>query len=155
MRIGVVSDTHDDAPLCRIAAAWLDAQGLDLVLHLGDVTTLATLRAFDKLPLVALRGNNDAAIPGLSNAWEHVVEDVRVGATHGHLRGEMARLLGSCDVLLHGHSHARREERVGRCLVMNPGALHRAPVKTLALLELPSARVAFHEVTPERVVPLG
>lgn len=153
MRIGVVSDSHDNAELCAAAVAFLGAQGLDLVLHLGDVTTPETLRLFEPLPIVALRGNNDF-FDGLSDAWEHVVDGVRVGATHGHVRREMSRLLGSCDVVLHGHSHERRVERVGRCLVVNPGALHRAAVKTLAILELPSARVRFFEVSPDRVAAL-
>ena len=155
MRIGLVSDSHDHAPYCRSAVDFLADEGLDLVLHLGDVTTRETLRAFEPVVDVTLRGNNDVALAGLSDAWEHVADGVRIGATHGHLRHEMTRLLGSCDVVAHGHSHLRRVERVGRCLVVNPGALQRATTKSLAVLELPSQRVTFYEVTPERVAPLA
>lgn len=154
MRIGLVSDTHDNAVLSAQAAAFFAREGHDLVLHLGDVTTPATKRLFEELPLVVLRGNNDFAIEGLSDSWEHVEGEVRLGATHGHLRDEMARLLGSCDVVFHGHTHMRRRERMGRALVVNPGALQRARVHTIATMDTRDLSIAFHAVTPDGVLTL-
>jgi predicted phosphodiesterase len=58
------------------------------------------------------------------------------------------------DLLLHGHSHRMRNERVGRTRVVNPGALHRAAVRTVGIVELPALAVAFYEVRPEGARPL-
>ncbi|HEX2021290.1 MAG TPA: YfcE family phosphodiesterase [Candidatus Thermoplasmatota archaeon] len=163
MRIGLVADTHDNLPLCRAAARFLRDEAPDLVLHLGDVTSPATLDAFEGLRAQVLVGNNDDARalgrkaealgwPAPARDWSATLDGVLVAAHHGHLP---PRLPGEPDVLLHGHTHRRRAETAGRTLVVNPGALFRAPTKTIAVLELPARRVAFFEVKEEGVSPLG
>jgi hypothetical protein len=47
-----------------------------------------------------------------------------------------------------------RNEVVGRTRVVNPGALHRAAVKTVATVELPALEVRFFEVTPDEAISL-
>jgi predicted phosphodiesterase len=47
------------------------------------------------------------------------------------------------DYLLHGHSHLTRDERVGRTRIINPGALHRAREKTVALLDTATDALKF------------
>jgi uncharacterized protein len=47
------------------------------------------------------------------------------------------------DYLLQGHSHVRMDERVGRMRVINPGALHRANPKTVAVLDTESDALQF------------
>ena len=74
-----------------------------------------------------------------------------MAAHHGHRAPPLA---DEPDLLLHGHTHKRRLERVGRTLVLNPGALQRAHVKSLALVDLPALDVRFYEVAPEAVRPL-
>jgi predicted phosphodiesterase len=41
----------------------------------------------------------------------------------------------------HGHTHRRREERVGKTLVLNPGAIYRANPHTFAIVDLPLLEV--------------
>lgn len=146
MLVGLVSDSHDNEPLVRLAVAFFRAQKVDLVLHLGDVTTPETLALFEGLPVQAVKGNNDALLPALPDSWQSNLAGVDVFATHGHVKKRVERAIGMADVVLHGHTHRRRAERIGGTLVVNPGALFRADVKTLALLRLPDADVAFHEV---------
>lgn len=150
MMLGLVSDTHDNAPLARHVAAFFRERRVDTTFHLGDVTQPETLEPFAGMPMVIVRGNNDEE-EAWPRSWQQEFAGVRVGATHGHMRGELARLAASCDVVLHGHTHRRRVERENGRLVVNPGALHRASVHTCALLELPSKRVAFYEVAPTGV----
>ncbi|HET7159093.1 MAG TPA: metallophosphoesterase family protein, partial [Burkholderiales bacterium] len=55
-RVGVISDTHG---MLRDAAATM-LQGCELIVHAGDIGSLAVLEALRKIaPLVAVRGNND------------------------------------------------------------------------------------------------
>jgi putative phosphoesterase len=144
MMLGLVSDTHDNTPLAAHVAAFFRERRVDTVFHLGDVTQPETLDPFDGLPLVVVRGNNDEE--PWPDTWQQEIAGVKVGATHGHMRGPLARLLADCDVVLHGHTHRRRAEKVGHALVVNPGALHRATTRTCALLELPAKRVVFYAV---------
>ena len=51
------------------------------------------------------------------------------------------------DYLLQGHTHVRQDVRVGRTRVINPGALHRANPKTVALLNTSNDFVEFLEIT--------
>lgn len=149
MLIGLVSDTHDNTVLARQAASFFHGRAVDQVFHLGDVTQPETLDGFEGLPLVVVRGNyDDEPWP---DTWTQELAGVKLGATHGHLRGHMTRLARECDVLLHGHTHARRAVREGSCLVVNPGALYRTTTHTCALLELPSLKVVFYRVEPHRV----
>lgn len=144
MLLGLVSDTHDNAPLAQHVAGFFRERRVEQVFHLGDVTQPESLDPFEGLPLIVVRGNNDEE--PWPTTWQQTLAGVRVGATHGHMRGELKRLAGECDVVLHGHTHKHRAERENGALVVNPGALHRAPVKTCALLELPSKLVVFYAV---------
>lgn len=157
MILGLVSDSHDNLAAAERVAAFFRARHVDLVVHLGDVCTARTLRPFRGMRGIVLRGNNDddpaldveaedAEWQGPQTSWEALIDGLRVGATHGHHRGELANLIGRCDVALHGHTHVRKAEQVGRCLVVNPGALYRATPRTCALLELPTKQVEFYVV---------
>jgi predicted phosphodiesterase len=47
---------------------------------------------------------------------------------------------------VHGHTHERRDERRGGTRIVNPGALHRAPAFTVAVLVPSEDRLDFLEV---------
>ena len=165
MRLGLVSDSHDNLAPARTAAAFLRAQACDLVLHLGDVTTADTVGVFHGLPMRFIRGNNDDnrdlapalarhGFPKLTDAWTETLAGVTVAAHHGHYPPALAGV-AEPDLLLHGHTHRRRCEKVGRTLVVNPGALYRATTHSLAVVELPSLDVRFYAVTREGVEPMA
>jgi hypothetical protein len=61
-----------------------------------------------------------------------------IAVTHGHDHQIMWRILAdtSYDYLLHGHTHVASDNRVGPLRIINPGALHRASRKSVALLDL-------------------
>lgn len=151
MRLGLVSDSHDNIALCETVASFFRDSQVDQVFHLGDVTGEDALVPFEGLPLITLRGNNDDELPTLPTTWQQEFAGVKVAATHGHLRAEMARLSSEADILLHGHTHARRAETVGGCLVVNPGALYRTWTKTCALLDVRTRTPTFYAVDEKGV----
>ena len=63
------------------------------------------------------------------------------------LHGDDERLLhetiagGEYDLVCHGHTHVPKLEHVGKTLVVNPGALYRAPRRTIAIAQLPAMQV--------------
>jgi putative phosphoesterase len=132
MRVGVVSDTHDNARnVARIVEVLREAR-VERVIHTGDITRPATLRLFAALevPLFGVYGNNDRdratlaaaaaelgfalADPPLELHWA----ERRIVVVHD--RKEHPEL-PSCDVFLHGHDHRLALERVNGTLVFNPG----------------------------------
>lgn len=165
MRLGLISDSHDNLPLVDVARRVFRDAGCDRVLHLGDITTPEVVRRLADLPIAFLRGNNDLdpvldatlrelGLPPLQDVWTGSLAGVPAIALHGHRKPQLARHVGSTPLVLHGHTHARRAERVGDSLVVNPGALFRVRTRTVALLEAPGLAVRFHALDEDGARPL-
>jgi predicted phosphodiesterase len=68
------------------------------------------------------------------------IDGVPVAATHGHQGDQLQAFIrsGRYDYVFHGHTHRRRDERVGDTRVINPGALGgvRYENRSVAILDL-------------------
>lgn len=124
MIIGLIADTHG---LVRPEA--LEAlQGADLILHAGDVGGSHVLAALGAIaPVHAVSGNGDVAgTPGLLPRLDLTFDGVSVHVSHGHELGAPTpmRLVEryEADVIVYGHTHRPLIQRIGRQLVVNPGA---------------------------------
>jgi len=149
MRIGILSDTHNQVARTARAVQILIAEGVEALCHCGDLTGPDVVAECGRLPSYYVFGNNDfeedllrlemARVGGtcLGRGGELVLNGRRVAMTHGDSPRDVRRLLAlEPDYLLLGHSHRAADERVGRTRRINPGALHRASERTVALLDL-------------------
>jgi putative phosphoesterase len=70
-----------------------------------------------------------------------------IHGTHPPLINALAKS-GEYGVVVHGHTHMPREERVGGALIVNPGEVcgYITGKRTLALLDTASGRVEFLEL---------
>ncbi len=163
MKIGVMSDSHGrDERLARAAAALVE-RGADALVHCGDLGGPAALAVLGRAgrPAYAVSGNVDRDVAGLEMAAERegvsfhseVIEvplgdDRYLVATHGNdeeLLHELA-LVHQFPYLCHGHTHRRRDERVGPVRVINPGCLHQprgGEHYTVALLDTDTDTLEF------------
>jgi putative phosphoesterase len=125
------------------------------VVHCGDIEDAPTVRMFAGLETHFVFGNCDSNHSELREAmretgatlhegWGHLeLDGIKIGWTHG----DDARLLrelensGHFDYVFHGHTHKAAQRHVGGTLVVNPGALQRARVKTFVVLDLPSGEL--------------
>ncbi|MGH7689629.1 MAG: metallophosphoesterase family protein, partial [Gemmatimonadaceae bacterium] len=121
--VGLISDTHG---LVR-PEVFTALDGVELILHAGDVGdgVLEELAAI--APVRAVYGNTDApGDPALAAALEQMVGGVRVHVSHGHELGSPTpeKLLAAydADVLVYGHTHRPLLVNVGGRWVVNPGA---------------------------------
>ncbi len=159
MILGILSDTHDRLARAARAVAALVAGGAEALVHCGDLTGPAIVRACGGLPSYYVFGNNDddedalnRAIAevggvGLGRGGEVALGGRRVAVTHGHSIREVNRLAADApDYLLYGHSHLLGDERRGPTRWINPGALHRAPRWTVALLDLEADDLRYLEI---------
>lgn len=165
MILGVLSDSHGQHRRTANALRLLKAVGAEAFVHCGDICGDRVIDQFAGLRAWLIPGNCDqieratvlyAATVGVKLEVEKpLVLDLagrRIAVFHGH-EAVYARLMESADgqpefdYVLHGHTHDARDERVGRYRVINPGALHRAAVYTVATINLASDAVAHWVVT--------
>ncbi len=139
MKIGVISDTHDQVENILKAVDLLNKEGVELVIHCGDWVAPFTLAFYKNLkaPIKGVFGNNDgdrflhpirAKKFGVNIEFEErilslVIEDRKIFVYHGDY-GEVTNALVACgtyDAVFHGHTHKRVNELVGKTLSLNPG----------------------------------
>jgi uncharacterized protein len=157
MRLGILSDTHDELDRTNRAVRILRNAGAEALVHCGDLLSAPIVQAISALPAWFVFGNNDAdSVPALRAAadefrvvclgWSGVIEleAQPIGVVHGHLTSDVRRVLASRPTfLLSGHSHMRADVMVDSIRHINPGALHRADAFTVAILELSSGTLRF------------
>ena len=153
MRIGVVSDTHNNLKNCQRIVELFNEDGVDAVVHTGDITQAKTLRVFGALqaPLFGVFGNNDQERASLEDAiaelgfrfqdppWEVTWGGRRIVVVHDPL--EFDGVLGPDHQLaLHGHTHRTRIEQREYHLVFNPGecAGHMQGLNAVGVVDLAS-----------------
>jgi uncharacterized protein len=143
MRIFVLADTHDRLPPKVIELA----NGADEIWHLGDVcdeTILDELRAIG-CPVVVVRGNCDN-----NYEWPLTIDLKRGGLRFRLQHIPPERPPPDVDVLLHGHTHVPRNEKVRGVLLLNPGCVTRpnqgAP-RSVAELKIANGEVTWRLIT--------
>ena len=160
MKIGVVSDTHNNLANVREIVKLFNAAGVDRVVHTGDITQAKTLDVLADLdaPLYGVFGNNDLERDGLdASAQAHgfsfadpplelrwagrrivVVHDPKsLDALPDHAH----------DLTLHGHTHLHRcdyAHSLGR-LIFNPGecAGHMKGYNAVGVVDLGDLRTSL------------
>ena len=142
MRVGVVSDSHDNVSAIRRAGEELRRRGASLVLHAGDWVSPFSARFLrealgEGVRIVGVWGNNEGERPyfleaarkfGVEVAGEAAELEVagrRVALYHGTSPILLRALVesGLYDVVVYGHTHQAVVERRGGTLVVNPGEL--------------------------------
>ncbi len=121
--VGIISDTHG---LVR-PAVFPALEGVELILHAGDVGEEVLEELMVIAPVRAVRGNTDpAGFPGLEEAFDLELNGVRVHVSHGHELGAPTpeKLLAAypADVIVYGHTHRQLVVNVDGRWVVNPGA---------------------------------
>jgi len=145
LRIFVLADTHNRLPE-NVKEMAKDG---DEIWHLGDVcaeSILDELRAVGPRVTV-VRGNCDSNFE-----WPLVVDLVRVGLKFRLQHVPPDQPPDDVDVLLHGHTHAPRNERRRNVLFLNPGCVtrpNRGSPPSVAWLEIANGKIKW-ELVPLR-----
>lgn len=162
MLLALLSDTHDNEAATRAALALLKPHKPDAYLHAGDLVSPSMLGLFAGLRFHFVFGNNEWDLTTLKTralaeglfCHEHVADltfdGKRLAVVHGHESGRLERLSHSGDYayVIHGHTHVRKDVRIGTTRIINPGALQRARVKSVALLDVVGDDLRFLDLGP-------
>lgn len=161
MRIAVVSDTHGHVGYTKAAVGLIRQENVGAVLHCGDVGSEAVVGLFADWPTHFVLGNVDdveGPLPTVIRAAGQTchdrfgslrLDDVSIALLHSDdwLLFEETIESGKYDLVCYGHTHVAEQHRVGKTLVLNPGALYRATPHTFAVVDLPGLEVR-HVVVP-------
>lgn len=134
MKIGVVSDTHNNLKNVGRIVELFNQAGVERVVHTGDITQAKTLHVMAHLQadMVGVFGNNDLERRTLEAATLrhgfHFIEpplellwhERRIVVVHDP-RDLDAIPTTEFDLALHGHTHSLRIERTDGRLIFNPG----------------------------------
>jgi predicted phosphodiesterase len=121
----------------------------EFFIHCGDIGGQECIDLLAGLPSAFVFGNTDFDRAGLAryaasidvpcygNFADLELDGKKIAVLHGDDYRLKQRLLTAQghDYLLQGHTHVRADERIGRTRLINPGALHRAAVKTVVTLD--------------------
>lgn len=149
MRLGLIADTHDNRDRTRTALRLLDEADAEVLLHAGDLNTARLVPLLEGWRVYLAQGNVDhptriqKAIDDhdvdVTYGVRHEVEagGARVGVIHGDDQARLDGMVnaGAFDLVVHGHTHKFRDERVGDTRVVNPGAVHRASPPSVCVYE--------------------
>tara|TARA_B100000963_G_C22355110_1_gene549069 strand:+ start:86 stop:574 length:489 start_codon:yes stop_codon:yes gene_type:complete len=133
--VGVTGDTHNNLKNIKKICSIFNENGADLVFHTGDISLPKSLLAFKELscPLEVVLGNNDIGEKeDLINACKEfkceINEEPHLFITSGkkinvlhHPELIDAKMISNSDLILHGHTHRFRLEKVNNCIIFNPG----------------------------------
>ena len=161
MKIGILSDTHDERNRTAVAVRLLTSAGATVLFHCGDLTLPEMAPVVGVIPTHFVFGNNDFSHAdeirseiqklegGICLEWGGVVtlSGKKIAMTHGHRSSEVRRLMSlQPDYFLFGHSHIAEDSLENGVRRINPGALHRARRFSVALLDLTNDELRFFDV---------
>ncbi|MEO2003986.1 MAG: metallophosphoesterase [Candidatus Poribacteria bacterium] len=162
MKLGVISDSHDNLHKLEAGVSILCAHDLAMVVHAGDFIAPFTAKYFSVLPdlevpFAGVFGNNDGEKFGLQRMYEPIgpiYEDKhefelggrRIIVVHKEILVESLSKSGDFDVVIYGHTH-KLDVRHEPCLILNPGEAGgwTTGKSTLAILDLADLTVSIEE----------
>lgn len=154
LHIGVMSDTHGNRTLMhRVADLMTSKLGASIIIHAGD--------DYPDAQDLLLYGHDVRMVPGL---WCREYNNPRIprrlheeflGVTIAcaHAEKDLQHQEYAAAIIITGHTHVARIERIGKSVFLNPGhlkALHdRGQDASFAMMHIDgeTVQIAIHEVT--------
>ena len=133
MKIGIISDSHENMDSLSKAVRIFNGAGVGTVLHAGDIISPITHSVLGKLqcPMIAVFGNNDGDKSYLREKYSGkarfydfyagVIGGRRFFMTHTPDFIEEIAASGGFDAVVYGHTHRIDIRKAGETLIINPG----------------------------------
>jgi putative phosphoesterase len=168
MKIGIISDTHDQIDRIKKAIAIFKKEKVVLVYHLGDFCSPFTLYFYKDLPcsVKAVFGNNDGDISRLSSVKPGNMEffdsfytdeqnSKKIAVTHGVNENMVAALFesGKYDIILRGHTHVAEIKKSDKTILINPGSLV-GPIDNFRNCTKPSIAIYDFEKDAAKIIQI-
>ena len=138
MRLGIVSDTHDNVGAVERSVGIFEEADVEVIVHCGDFIAPPVVPFFRGFEVHGVLGNNDGEIDGLEAAFRDLgmgselhgrfadlaLGETRLAALHGENKDAVYAWAesGNYDYVCYGHHHETEHREVGDAVVVNPGA---------------------------------
>ncbi len=139
MRVAIMSDSHDHIWNMRKAIKLVQEQGVDCIIHCGDLISPFMLKEFSPFsgPVHLVSGNNDGEQHLLTEyclkEFQHIIHHgvtgklqagrYRIAFTHYYPMARGLAALENYDLVCYGHSHVYKSEKIGKTIYLNPGEI--------------------------------
>jgi putative phosphoesterase len=131
MRIGVISDTHDNIGKIKSAVEFLKSEKIEYLIHCGDFVApfvLPYLEEGNFKKIIGVFGNNDGEklilkkkMPDIYKPpFSFTLENFKILILHEPLEEEILKCI-SYDLIAYGHTHIPKILKNNECLIVNPG----------------------------------
>jgi putative phosphoesterase len=161
MKIGVISDTHDNVEKAEKAVSFFEGEGVEKVVHCGDMVAPFTAEIFDAgFDFYAVRGNNDGEWDlkrvveefgeFYNNIGELEIAETSICVYHG-TEEEIVKGLTKkdYDYIFRGHTHQKKIEEHNGTTELNPGGIKLPGQEEdfhVATLNLENQEIEFHRI---------
>ena len=146
MKLAIISDTHDNLLNLEKALEWIKKQGIEIIIHCGDVCSPATLKQIlkqftgkfflvfgnvdgDRFRMAKFAYENFPNLKIFPELGEIEIDNKKIGFCHFPKFSKGLAQSGEYDLVFYGHTHKPWEEKIGECRLVNPGNLSGFPYK--------------------------
>lgn len=143
MKLGIISDSHDNLDMVKKAVKILNKENIDFLIHCGDIVSPFISTVFEGLDenikngnFYGVFGNNDGDLLYLVKRFEKICKisgyelilelaGKKIYVSHGPNPIVIMGLAksGEFDIIATGHTHDHKIETINNTLVINPGEL--------------------------------
>ncbi len=170
MKIGVMSDSHENVAMIKKAVDFFNSRNVDLVIHAGDIISPIMVAYFKNLNMEfkGIFGNND----GEKNLWQNRLKEFKNSAKLDERYAEhdfggkkflvihepyLIDAYISCqkyDFIIYGHTHKIDLRKIEKTIVLNPGELcgYISERSTAAVIDFPKKTVEIVDLNTMEIV---
>lgn len=138
MKIAIMSDSHDRWDHLEKAINIANNSGCDTLLFAGDLIAPPGVSILEKFngKVKFVWGNNEGEKVGIAkkmdaskkieiceDTFEGEIDGIKIFMNHYPRFVELAAKSGEFDLCVFGHTHDYMEEKIGNCLLINPGEI--------------------------------
>ena len=142
LKLGILSDSHTKTTLHQEAIKHLLDQGIDYLLHAGDIMLESHLKMLEDAPVpyVCVYGNNDSALISLHGKYNIHQEPYYFKIKEHKIKMMHLPYFMSpdADIVISGHTHIFNCSKEGETLYLNPGEVcgREKPLTECAIIEI-------------------
>lgn len=153
MKIGIISDIHDQLDNLQKAINYFDGLNVEKIICLGDVCreeTIAKLSQSFQGDILLIRGNADVydtdnliAYPNIKDFGEIAEENINgLNIAFFHEPEKIKKIINQMDFIFYGHTHRPWLEQKNKTIIANPGNLAGSGyLATFAILDTNSKKL--------------
>ena len=161
MKIGIMSDSHDNVVNYNKAIEQLKEKKIEALIHCGDLSAPIILKRLVQLdfPVYLVPGNTNDTYTSTKMSMESTnvkfynpFGDIELGGLkiafiHFPELAEALAHTGKYDFVFYGHTHEKKDETIGNTRLINPGEiLGFKGTPTYAVLDTETKKVEFFDL---------